>query len=187
MLRQRLAHLARARNSGWSRSAWPRRRRTCLCHPGASSAASATTVSPISWSDDGARCTRRPAGATRRIVGDDLDAALHRLLQRRHQRVGIVGRDRDGVDVLGDQRVEHFDLAFGGRRGRAGVDDFGVEFRGGFLGALVDGIEEAVAERFGDHAHARARRLRGFALAAAGKPGLRPARRTRPRSEILLT
>ena len=37
---------------------------------------------------------------------------------------------------------------FGGGRGRAGVDDLDVaEFLGGFLGALVGGIEEAVAER----------------------------------------
>ena len=41
--------------------------------------------------------------------------------------------------------------AFGGRLGRAGVDDLDVaEFLGRFFGALVGGVEEAVAERLHD-------------------------------------
>ena len=53
------------------------------------------------------------------------------------------------LTLLGDQRVDDVDLAFGGRLGRAGVDDLDIaEFLGGFLGALVGGVEEAVAERF---------------------------------------
>ena len=92
---------------------------------------------------------RRDAG----VPGDDGDAAFHRLLQRRNQRVGVVGRDRDGVDLLGDQRVDDLDLAFGGGRGRAGVDHLDLaEFLGGFLRALVGGVEEAVAERLHDQA-----------------------------------
>ena len=76
---------------------------------------------------------------------------LHRLLQRRHQRVLVIGRDGDGIDLLRDQRVDHLDLAFGGRGGRAGVDDLDVaEFLGRFLRALVGGLEEADAERLDD-------------------------------------
>jgi len=73
---------------------------------------------------------------------------LHGLLQHRHQRVGVIGRNRDGVDLLRDQRIDHFDLRFGGRLGRTGVDDVDIaEFLSRLFGALVGGIEEAVAER----------------------------------------
>ena len=73
------------------------------------------------------------------------------LLQRRHERIGIVGGDGDGIDLLGDQRVDDLDLAFGRGRGRAGIDHLDIaEFLRGFLRAFVGGIEEAVAERFDD-------------------------------------
>src|SRR3569832_559567 len=40
------------------------------------------------------------------------------------------------------------DLGFGGRLGRTGIDDIDIaQFLGRFLGALVGGVEEAVAER----------------------------------------
>ena len=45
--------------------------------------------------------------------------------------------------------------------------------RRGFVRALVNGIEEAIAQRFGHDADARARRLCGLTLAAAGSRGQR--------------
>ncbi|MCY1237354.1 hypothetical protein D9M72_500470 [compost metagenome] len=97
------------------------------------------------------------------VPGDDLDAAVHRLLQRRHQGVGVVGRNGDRIDLLGDQRVDHLDLAFGGGRGRAGVDHLDVaQFLGGFLGALVGSFEEADAERLDDERDLLVFRMRGI-------------------------
>ena len=94
---------------------------------------------------------RRDTGIERH----DDDTALLGLLQRRNKRVGVIGRDDDRVDLLGDQGVDHLDLAFRGRLGRAGEDDAGVaDFLGGFLGALAGGHEEAVADVLGDDSDA---------------------------------
>ena len=49
------------------------------------------------------------------VVRNHLDAALHRALERGHQRIGIVRRNGDRIDALRDQRIEHFDLPFRGR------------------------------------------------------------------------
>ena len=46
-----------------------------------------------------------------------------------------------------------------------------------FVGALVHGVEEPVAQRFGDDADARARGFVGFALATAGQRGDQQAAR----------
>jgi hypothetical protein len=115
---------------------------------------------------------RRPSlSGDRGIIGDDLDATVARLLERGHERVRIVGRHRDGIDALRDERIQHFDLPFGRRRRGAREDDFGVELLGGFVGALVHGIEEAVAQRLGDQTDARPLRFRRliFVLAAASQ------------------
>ena len=81
------------------------------------------------------------------VKRDDLDAAVHSTLEHRGQRVGVIGGDHDGRNLLRDQRVDDFDLAFGRGLGRAGVDDLNVfEFLGGFLRALVGGVKEAVAQ-----------------------------------------
>ena len=50
------------------------------------------------------------------VERDDGDAAFHRLLQRGNESVGVVRRNRDGVDALRDQRVDDLDLAFRRRR-----------------------------------------------------------------------
>ena len=62
------------------------------------------------------------AAGDRRIEGNHFDAAAQRLLERRHQRIRIIGRNRDRIHVLCDQCVEHVDLAFGRRARRSGVD-----------------------------------------------------------------
>ena len=85
------------------------------------------------------------------VPAQHLDAALHGALEHRHQGIRIVGGDGDGVDLLSDQRVDDFDLRFGRRGGRAGIDQLDIaEFGGSFLGALGSGVEEAVAERLHD-------------------------------------
>ncbi len=89
------------------------------------------------------------------IIRDDFDASLHRSLQGRHDRIGIVRGDGDGIDALSDQRIQCFYLSFGGRRGRAGEDDFGAERVAAASSApFVDRVEEAVAQAFGDDADA---------------------------------
>jgi len=85
--------------------------------PGApSSAASATTVSPMSGCSDTARGARCGRGRNGRVIGNHFDATIERLPERRHQRVGIVARDRDGIHSLSDERVQRFDLTLRGRR-----------------------------------------------------------------------
>ena len=131
------------------------------------SAASLMIVLPISAGDEGLRLHLTALGGDARIPRDHGDAAVHRLLQRGHQRVGVVGRNGDGIDALGDQRVDDLDLAFGGGVGRAGVDDLDIaEFLGGFLRALVGGLEEADAERLDDQRDAL-----GLGVRAAGDEG----------------
>ena len=103
-----------------------------------------------------------------------------RLLERGHQRVRIVGRHGDGIDALRDERIQHFDLAFGRRRRRAGEDHFGVELLGGFVGALVHGIEEAVAQRLGDQADAHALPVCAGSCCLPQPAEPRRTRRTRP-------
>ena len=90
------------------------------------------------------------------VERDHLDAAAHRLLADRHQRVGVVGRNRDGVDFLCDRReFDDGNLFLGRRLGRAGVDQVDVaEFLGRLDAAVVARVEEAVAERFDDHSDA---------------------------------
>jgi hypothetical protein len=71
-----------------------------------------------------------------------LDAALHGALEGGGQGIGVVGGNNDGGNLLRDQRVDDFDLAFGGRLGGAGIDDLDVlELLGGLLGTLVGGVE----------------------------------------------
>ena len=98
---------------------------------------------------------RTAGGSDRGIVGNHFDSALHRAFQSRHQRVRIVGGDCDGIDVLGDERVDDFDLALCGGSGRPGEDDLDAELAGGFVGALVYGVEESIAQGFGDDADAQ--------------------------------
>ena len=89
-------------------------------------------------------------GRNARVPGDHLDATLLRALQHGNERVRIVGGDGDGIDLLGDQRVDDFDLRFSGRGSRSGIDDLDAKFFSRFLGALVGGVKEAVAERLDD-------------------------------------
>ena len=59
------------------------------------------------------------AGRNGRIPGDNRNTGIHRFLAGGHQRIGIIGRDSQTVDVLGDQRVEQLDLL--GRIGHGGA------------------------------------------------------------------
>ena len=87
-----------------------------------------------------------------RVKRQHLDAAAHGLLGRRYERVRVIGRNDDGVDLLRDERVDQLDLTFRSGLRRAGEDDLDVaEFLGGFVSALVSGVEEAVTQRLDDH------------------------------------
>ena len=120
---------------------------------------------PISGVRRGFRCISRPSWRHAAVERHHLDAALHRLLHRSAPaRSGSLAEMTMAFDLLRDQRVDDLDLALGGGRGRAGVDDLDVaQLLGRFLGALVGGVEEAVAEAFHDH-----RDLGLFAAAAGG-------------------
>ena len=86
-----------------------------------------------------------------RVERNDGNAAFLGLLQGRNQRIRVVRGDDDGVHLLRDQGVDHLDLAFGGRLGRAGEDDLDIaELLGRFVGALAGSHEEAVADVLGD-------------------------------------
>src|SRR6187551_2106948 len=104
-----------------------------------------------------------------RVIGNHLDATRHGPLERGHQCIGVIRGDRDRVDALRDQGIQHFDLTFCGGCGGARENDFRVEFLARFVGAFVDGVEEAVAKRLRHNSHASFRRFFRLGLAAAGK------------------
>ena len=58
------------------------------------------------------------------IPRHNLDAALHRFFQHRHDGVRIVRGNRDRIHALGDQPVQHLDLRFRRGGGRAGINHF---------------------------------------------------------------
>ena len=90
------------------------------------------------------------------IERDHLDAAADGFLADGHQGVGVVGGNRDAVDLLRDQRIDDGDLLLGGGLGRAGVDQFDIaELLGGFHAAVAAGVEETVAERLGHQGDAQ--------------------------------
>jgi hypothetical protein len=92
----------------------------------------------------------RPSGATPE------SNAAHRLLADRHKRVGVVGRNRDRIDLLRDQRIDDGDLFLGRRLGRAGIDQFDIaEFFSRLEPAVAAGVEKADAERLDHHCDAQ--------------------------------
>ena len=118
-----------------------------------------TCLAPISGVEEAERWTMRPAGAMAESKLITLMPRSIGLLADRHERVGVVGRDDDAVDLLRDLRVDHGDLLFRGRLGGGGVDDLdAAEFLGGLLGAVGAGVEIAVAEVLHDHARCACRR-----------------------------
>ena len=62
----------------------------------------------------------------------------------------VIGGDRQAVDFLGNQRVDQLDLL--GSIGGSGtlVEHRHAQFLGGFLGAVVGGVEVGVAQVLGD-------------------------------------
>ena len=66
------------------------------------------------------------------------------------QGVRVVCRDRQAVNVLGDQRVDQLNLLGRVGGGRALVGYGHAQFFGGFLRAFVGGIEVGVAEVLGN-------------------------------------
>ncbi|MNL43655.1 hypothetical protein D3C87_1661770 [compost metagenome] len=81
------------------------------------------------------------------IPGDDLDAALRRLFQRRNHGVRVIGGNGDGIHALRDQRIDDLDLAFRSGAGRARIDDLdATEVFCSLLRALVGGFEKAIAK-----------------------------------------
>ena len=114
-----------------------------------------TCLAPISGVEEAERWTMRPAGAMAESKLITLMPRSHGLLADRHERIRVIGRDDDAVDLLGDLRVDHRDLLFGGRLGGSRVDDLdAAEFLGRFLGAVGAGVEIAVAEVLHDHGDA---------------------------------
>src|SRR6187431_2962654 len=103
------------------------------------------------------------------VVGNHLDATRHGALERGHQCIGVVRRDRDRVDALRDQGIQHFDLTFCGGRGGARKNHFRVEFLARFVGAFVHGVEETISQGFCYDTHAGLCRFFRLGLAAAGK------------------
>ncbi len=104
----------------------------------------------------GATCTMRPSCPTARIIGNHLDAALRcARLQIGTSASGSLAEIamastcwsiRDWMTSIWPSAVVD---------GRAREDDLHIaDLLGGFLGALVNGHKEAVAERFGHQADA---------------------------------
>ena len=86
------------------------------------------------------------------IVGDDLHALLLGALQRRRDRIGVVARDGDHVDLLRDEVVDELDLRLGGRlRGRL-LDDLAADLALGFLGAGLGDLEIGIGVELGQEA-----------------------------------
>ena len=92
-------------------------------------------------------------------------------LARGDQRVGVVRRDRQAAHVLGDQRVDQLNLLGGVRRGRALVGHGDAQLFGGFLRALIGGIEVGVAEVLGHQRIGLAARCRGRSRVVAVRCG----------------
>src|SRR3954447_10613919 len=80
------------------------------------------------------------------VIRDDLDALRARLVQRRHDRVGVVGRDDDRVLLLRRQRVDVADLRRSGRVRRSDALELALERLDGILAALVGDREVRVVD-----------------------------------------
>ena len=94
------------------------------------------------------------------IPRDNRNASLHGFFQGGNQRVLVVGRYGDSIDLLCDQRVDDFDLSFSGGVCRPGIDNFHIaEFSGGFLGTLGSCFEKANAQCLDDQGYAHIFRL----------------------------
>ena len=105
------------------------------------------------------------------IEAHHLDAALHGLLADRHQRIGIVCRDDDAIDLLRDLRVDHRDLLLSRGLGGRGVDDLdAAELGRSFLRAIGAGVEIAVPEVLDDQRDALVRLRLGAARNDAPAP-----------------
>ena len=93
------------------------------------------------------------------IPGQNLDAALHRALQRRTQPIRRHGGDDNGVIALVDEVIDELHLAGDARLGRAVVGDVHAKIFPRLFRAVAAAGEESHAYQFRDKGNA-VRRLR---------------------------
>jgi hypothetical protein len=91
-----------------------------------------------------------------RVIGDDLDPGGLGLFGHGHERVGVIGRDDDGIRLLRHQVIDYADLFVGIRDARSRVekvDGHALPLQLGhrFFGALLGRGEIGRASEFGDH------------------------------------
>ncbi|MOA33511.1 hypothetical protein D3C78_1548110 [compost metagenome] len=84
-------------------------------------------------------------------MGQHHDAFITRLLQHWLQHLGVVRHHDDGVNVLGDQVFNHFDLCRGIWGRRPGLIGINVELFRRFVDADLHTVEPGNAGHFSDH------------------------------------
>ena len=90
-----------------------------------------------------------------RVPTDHCDTTLHRTLKSGNQRICVVGRNCNRVDLLGDQAVNDFDLTFSCCVSWTCVNDFNIaEFFCGFFRAFCSSFKEANAKSFDNQRNA---------------------------------